>query len=252
MAKRAMTERGTMKRLLAFLLVGVLAFALIGCSTKQETPEPVEEPAVEEPAPVEQKPEPTPSSNAASGFDMSQALGLDETSKDNPAPLGTWVATMKYSTQTSADSLVYVRVTALERDQTKVQSYIDAYNASNTHFALEPLEAEDLEYVVIHYEVYFPDDFPVDESMGILSPEVTFSLTNYDGAGFDRGDGTFYVGLGIGDDISPDIEYDNPLWPGQTFTDGRIAVAMLKGATDLLIETDYFVDNKMHEIFFQS
>jgi hypothetical protein len=250
-----MTEREIMKRLLALLLAGALAFALVGCDTKTEPAEPPERPVADEPATEEPEPEPKqdpkPSSNSSSGFDESQALGLDETSKDNPAPFGTWVATMQYSTEISADSLAYVRVTAIERDQAKVQEFIDTYNASDSYYVIDPLEPEDLEYLILQYEVYFPDDFPVSETVGITTPEVSFSLTTYEGGGFDRGDGTVYIGLGTGHDISPDIAYDAGLKAGETFTDGLVLFEMVKGTTDFLVETDYFVDDKMHEVYFK-
>ncbi|MDR3052960.1 MAG: hypothetical protein LBU48_03755 [Coriobacteriales bacterium] len=248
-----------MKKALLLLFAGALAFALVGCGGS-EPPEPTPEgPDAELPLTTpdpdpEPEPDPvkTPKPSADATFDAATALGLDSTSKDNPAKLNQWIATMKYCSASKQDELVYVRVTELIRDQTRVQAAIDAYNKTPYSRPIEPLKEDDLEYLILTYQVYFPEDYPVDPELGSTNTAVTFALANYEGGGFENANGSVYIGLGVPvQDISTRIEYPDSIKPGEVWADGQNVFVMVKGTTDFLVQTYYFTDAGQQDIWFK-
>ncbi len=167
---------------------------------------------------------------------------------ERPAGLGEWVETKRYSAQDSACHTVYVRITAVERGSETVQAEIDAYNAAGHVVSFEALEDDALEYGLMRYEVYFPDDFP-QADWGITTVDLTFSITTREGGGIQDQNGTAYIGLSTVYDISENPDIDS-FYAGSTFTGGKAVFAMVKGVDDYLFETYYAENDQIHSAYF--
>ncbi len=167
-----------------------------------------------------------------------------ETTIDNPAQLGQWVETMRYSPVDSAYHTVYYRITNVVRGQ-EAQAAADAYNAEDHVMQFSALEDDNLEYCMLEYEVYFPEDFP-QEDYGITTVDLDFSVESPDGGGIEA-NGVAYIGLSSVVDISvaPEI---NEFYAGQTFTEGKAIYAMVKGVSDYVFEVGYFDDNDQEHV----
>ena len=98
-----------------------------------------------------------------------------------------------------------------------------------------------MEYGLIEYEVYFPEDFP-QADYGITSIDINFSVTSPDGGGI-KANGMSYIGLSSVWDISKAPEI-NEFYAGQTFTEGKAVFAMVKGVTDYVFEVSYYLDDE--------
>lgn len=153
--------------------------------------------------------------------------------EDNPAKVGEWITTTQYSTTDSADHLVYYRITGVESDQARVQEAIDAYNNADHLMTIEPLEDDDMEYMLVDYEVYFPTDFPANEYGGLYMPSMYWSLKGANGDLVEH-DGLTYIGLS-GQDLTEDPENAQP---GDTVK-GSYLFASVKGVNDYRIESYY-------------
>ena len=156
------------KRIVLLLSVGLMAAWLWGCGG-QEAEEP-QEPAAEETTeeeeaePVEEETEEAEEETAQEAAPAGNIKTV-ETTIDSPAKLGDWVETKRYSAEDSQYHTVYYRITDIVRG---AQDEVDAYNASDSFVKLENLDNDDLEYCMLTYEVYFPEDFP-QADYGILS-----------------------------------------------------------------------------------
>lgn len=155
---------------------------------------------------------------------------------ENPAQLGEWVETVKYSAQDSQDHTMYFRITGVIRGE-EAQKMVDKYNEEGHVWQLSELEQDDLEYCVVTYESYFPADFPEAE-WGITDTDVDLSLCDLDDSGAIAG----YIGLSTVWDISEEPE-TNTFYAGDTFTEGKAAFAMVKGSSEYLFNCSYYDDN---------
>lgn len=159
-----------------------------------------------------------------------------DASLENPAKLGEWVETMKYSAEDSQYHKIYYRVTDVLRGK-EAKAVVDAYNASNHAVTISELEQEELEYCVINYETYFPKDYP-EATYGITSIDVDFGICNLEDSGAIAG----YIGLSTVWDVSeePDI---NEFYAGDTFENGQAVFTMVKDFEDFLIASSYYDEN---------
>ena len=161
-------------------------------------------------------------------------------SKESPAKIGDWLETKKYSAVDKEYHTVYYRITDIIRYNDEVQSELDAWNNSGSIRVFEPLENDVLEYCLIKYETYFPEEFP-QQDWGITSTDIRFSITSPTGGGI-KANGKAYIGLSSVYDISRNIEI-NEFYAGETFKDGKAVFAMVKGVSDYVIETSYRPDD---------
>ena len=159
-----------------------------------------------------------------------------EATLESPAKIGEWVKTMKQSSADYQYHTVYYRVTGVERDDAKV---LAAVEEADTLFEPETLD-EHLEYCMLTYEVYFPEDFP-QADYGITSVDMDFGIENPDGGGIEK-DGVAYIGLSSVWDISEAPEI-NEFYAGDTFTEGKAIFAMVKDVSGYVVESSYPDEN---------
>ena len=243
-----------MKKLVALFLCVLLCLSAVGCASEgnnssQDTPSSSEASSQTSSAsessstPVEEEETSSaPSSPASAPEDIEPV----ETSIDSPAQLGQWVEATRYSAVDKAYHTVYCRITNVVRG---AQDEVDAYNAEDHVVVLSDLEDENLEYCMIEYEVYFPEDFP-QQDYGITSVDMNFSVQSPDGGGIEF-NGSAYIGLSTVWDISEAPEI-NEFYAGQTFTEGKAIFAMVKGVSDYVFELSYQDSNEeSHAAYFQ-
>lgn len=173
--------------------------------------------------------------NAATNGDAPENV-VSGTSLTSPAKIGDWIPTMLYSTVDSKDHTAYFRITDIVTGE-EVDKAIEEYN-SEGYMTIEPLEKEDLEYRLIKYEVYIPTDFPTQE-WGLSSADIDFDITDEDEGGIEY-EGVSYIGL-TAYDISKYIE-SAELMPGDTYTEGRALMTMIKGYDNYIIEQYNYTD----------
>lgn len=249
-----------MKKLMLGVMAVVICLSMVftGCAPAQETGS--GEPTTSDTPEMSASEEPTASSSEAPEASTSEAPsetpevspsqaapeGIEpvETTIDNPAQLGQWVETMRYSPVDSAYHTVYYRITNVVRGE-EAQAAADAYNAEGHVIQFSALEDDNLEYCMLEYEVYFPEDFP-QEDYGITTVDIDFSVESPDGGGIEA-NGVAYIGLSSVVDISvaPEI---NEFYAGQTFTEGKAIYAMVKGVSDYVFEVGYFDDNDQEHV----
>ena len=137
-----------------------------------------------------------------------------EGSVENPGNLNDWVRSSTYSTESGEDHEVFLRITAIDTDQARIQSLVDAYNASDDHFTtIEPLDDEDLEFMTATVELYYPTDFPTGDN-GIFFSDPYLSLCGTDGQSITS-NGYVFIGL-YGENVSD--ETPDYVQPGETVT----------------------------------
>ena len=118
----------------------------------------------------------------------------------------------------------------------------DSHVYLETHgdFRMRELDNDDLEYCMLTYEVYFPEDFP-QADYGITSVDMDFGIENPDGGGIEK-DGVAYIGLSSVWDISEAPEI-NEFYAGDTFTEGKAIFAMVKDVSGYVVESSYPDEN---------
>ncbi len=269
-----------MKKLILCALVGAVALSFAACDSsesekteekavEEQEAEPIEaeetqeedvEPQPEEDvdtekAEAEEAKEETNEQKAAEAVDapdVSAAVEGSATSETKAVPLGSWVKTSMYATQDSTFHTVYVRVTKVTT-QSADAAYVESAIETNDKFADEEdvfdeaaLEVPaDGELVVIDYEVYVPEDFPV-ANYGMPEPRLYFSIRNIGGGGVPSTDGsTSYVGLGTTIDLNvrdPEEEYQ----PGHIYAE-RCIFAMVNGYTNYVAVFSSYPDGTSGE-----
>ena len=231
------------KRIVLLLSVGLMAAWLWGCGGQEaeEPQEPAAEETTEEEEAEEAKPAEEETEEAEEETTQEAAPAGDikpvETTIDSPAKLGDWVETKRYSAEDSQYHTVYYRITDIVRG---AQDEVDAYNASDSFVKLENLDNDELEYCMLTYEVYFPEDFP-QADYGITSVDMDFGIENPDGGGIEK-DGVAYIGLSSVWDISEAPEI-NEFYAGNTFTEGKAIFAMVKDVSGYVVESSYPDEN---------
>ena len=216
----------------------LLCVCFAGCggdSAPSESPEATQTPSVSPSATASS----SPSAETTTSPQTSAPAGITpvQTSIEQPAKIGEWVETMRYSATDKANHTVYYRVTDIVRG---AQAEVDAYNAEDHVVKLTALENDDLEYCMVKYEVYFPADFP-QEDYGITSVDINFGIESPDGGGIEA-NGVSYIGLSTVWDISESPEI-NEFYAGSTFTEGKAIFAMVKGVSDYVLQASYYDEN---------
>ena len=186
----------------------ILAFSLAACSTSESASETSQqsESASESELESEETKASETSSQTSGSADISDAIDGSTTSDESAAPLGQWVVVTNYATADSTYHTVYVRatkVTTYSEDEAYIQEAIDLNNENSYDWGQIDLSSEayqtpdDVEWCVLDYEVYIPENFPAAfDDGGIVSPEQSFSVDNIGGGGIPSNDGmTTYIGL---------------------------------------------------------
>lgn len=254
------------KRLLSFVLIlgmGVLLFTGCGKSVgeKTEKPTPPEPKATYEESEavpdVESEtntdPEADPDAALETDTDMEPEADTDgalsdaETSKDSksadspnitpveaslekPAKIGEWVEAKKRSTKDKDYHTVYFRITGIIAGD-EAAEIVDEYNSENAFVTVSDLEKDDLEYRVVTYEAYFPEDFPQSD-FGISDVSLNLNLCNLKDSGPIAG----YIGLSTTWDIS---DKPDTFHAGETFKGGSAVFAMAKENPEYLFKYGY-------------
>ena len=144
---------------------------------------------------------------------------VEHTEIEDPAHAGDWVKTKRYNAVSREYETVFWRIAEISFD---CQEDVDEYNSRDYHFyELEPLESDDLSYVKVTYQVYFPEEFSAD-TWGISAPTMSFTTINPAGGGI-RYKGMSYIGLGTMVNIDNSEEH---IQPGGIYT-GKCVYVMV-------------------------
>lgn len=134
---------------------------------------------------------------------------IEATSPEEPAPLGAWIKSARYSPVSGEYETVYWRIIGTTFD---CQDELDRYNSEEHIYIFEDPEQEDIDWCMVTYEVFFPKEFSAQE-WGISSPELSLSAVNPTGGGIEY-KGIAWVGLGSCTDITEKTD----VFPGDTWT----------------------------------
>ncbi len=207
-----------MKRIFIFIIISLICCVLfVGCSGM---PQPTQTPQMEE----------TPEESDYEGAELPEYIRPVKTTAKAPAAVGDWTYTKIFSESSGEQETAFFRITDIVRGEA-AKSQVDKHNAGNSLLKIGELQYSDLEYALISYEVYLPEDFPHSEDG--VSPILSFSITTAKGDAI--GD---YSGLPTVTDISTQSG-ENKILAGETFEDGRALFAMVQGFTDYVVENSY-------------
>lgn len=257
-------------RMIAVSLAAVLALALTACGSGNDTnqeqtsvssesstassteessePETTEEPEMtSEPEEESGSSSETPASGGAA--DISSAIDGSTATEESPVPLGQWAAIADYSAEDETYHNVYVRVTKVTtsaEDAAYVQNAVAQSNANGSYYQID-LSSEDyqlpsdVEWCVLDYEVYVPDDYPSPE-YGITEPTMNFSESNIGGGGIPSADGTStYIGLGTNNIDLQNNPSDMKFSVGNTYS-FQVLFTMVQGYENYLFELSSYPD----------
>lgn len=196
-----------------------------GTVPDEETTEPTEESSEATEEPTEESTEASEETNeeaseATEGAtvdpdDVDISNAVESTSAEEPAKLGQWIKSTRYSAASGEYETIYWRVIGTTFD---CQEDIDRYNSEDHLVEFTELENDDLSYCKVSYQVYFPEDFSAKE-WGISSAELSLRAQSPDGGGIEW-NGIAYIGLGSCQDISVEQE----IMPGDVFNGEAIFV----------------------------
>lgn len=192
-----------------------------GTDPDEETAEPTEESSEATEESTEATEEATEeASEATEGAtvdpdDVDISNAVESTSAEEPAKLGQWIKSTRYSAASGEYEAIYWRVIGTTFD---CQEDIDRYNSEDHLVEFTELENDDLSYCKVSYQVYFPEDFSAKE-WGISSAELSLRAQSPDGGGIEW-NGMAYIGLGSCQDISVEQE----IMPGDVFNGEAIFV----------------------------
>lgn len=234
-----------MKKFLSFLLAFAMLATLAACGTPAKKPNEVPTPPVETEAPLpadtpteelaaedptEGSPAETPVLIQPSDGNIDLTNAAVETSATEPAALGQWVKSTRYSAVSRQYETIYWRIIDVTFD---CQQDIDRYNAEGHIYSFPELEDETLAYCMATYEVYFPEDFTAPD-WGLTSSDLNFSARNPFGGGIDY-KGVSYIGLGNTRDVSE----EQTIMPGEVYT-GKAVYIMVNDDVDYVFEYGYY------------
>lgn len=208
-----------MKKVYLVLAVLLVVVMVSGCGIKKEE--------------VKQGVTKEKSTEVEGGSETIDDITECETSFKNPAELGQWVESSVYSVPDKLDHKVYLRVTDIVRGS-EAQAIVDEYNSNEENLKeFDAISDDKVEFCVMSYEIYFPEDFP--ESSG--TSDISFSIKGTDDLGGIEGtDGKYYTGLSNVYDITPEV--DMTIKPNST-VQGKAVFYMLKGVSDYVIQNIY-------------
>ena len=187
-----------MKRILTLLLIFVLALSVSGCKGKTEEEKKVEDLSLADPVVTTEK---------EKEFDASNLdFELVVSSEKEPASIGEWVLTKV------SDSFVCFRITEVDTDSKAVASALETLGEGRSKiYNLSEYDlGDDLEFAIVTYEIYVPDDY-LGES--VSSPKL--KLLPPDGGMVMKYDNRETVLYG---DMTFPIEKTVPCKPGDTVT----------------------------------
>lgn len=196
-------------QLKAGVMLMILILGLSGCSTAEtepsaasvpETTEETREDAAETTEQIQEAAEETEMDTEQSESVQDEIISVPEgevvefaaSSPENPVPVGAWASI------TVSDGgwpkPAYARISSVITEQEQTQELIDTYTESSGEEII-PLEehAEFLDYIVVEYEVFFPDGFT--ESDNITFWGLIFSREN-EGEKWIASDGSDYYWMG--------------------------------------------------------
>ena len=259
-----------MTRMIAVSLAAVLALALTACGSGNDTnqeqtsvssesstassTEESSEPETTEESEMTSEPEEesgSSSETSASGgaADISSAIDGSTATEESPVPLGQWAAIADYSAEDETYHNVYVRVTKVTtsaEDAAYVQNAVAQSNANGSYYQID-LSSEDyqlpsdVEWCVLDYEVYVPDDYPSPE-YGITEPTMNFSESNIGGGGIPSADGTStYIGLGTNNTDLQNNPSDMKFSVGNTYS-FQVLFTMVQGYENYRFELSSYPD----------
>lgn len=221
------------------LLCFALVFSLTACSTSESASETSEESETAE-----------TSSSTNGSADISDAIDGSTTSDESAIPLGQWAAVTNYATADETYHTIYVRatkVTSYSEDEAYIQEAIDLNNENASDWGQIDLEdytlPDDVEWCVLDYEVYVPDDFPSALDDGSINePSMSLSATNIGGGGVPSNDGaSSYIGLGSNKEDLETYTSDEVFMPGSTYT-FKMLFAMVTGYQDYVFDMTTYYD----------
>lgn len=182
-----------------------------GTVPDEETTEPTEESSEATEEPTEESTKATEdtteeASEATEGAtvdpdDVDISNAVESTSAEEPAKLGQWIKSTRYSAASGEYETIYWRVIGTTFD---CQEDIDRYNSEDHLVEFTELENDDLSYCKVSYQVYFPENFSAHE-WGISSSDLSLRAVSLDRGGFEW-KGVTYLGLGSCQDITEEQE----------------------------------------------
>lgn len=166
------------------------------------------------------------SAGSASREEQGQADGIQGTA------IGTWQDSYMISALDNAPHPVKVRFTSVDTDPASVEEQIKAYNVSAAGHMIPALDDAQYTYVIAHYEVAYPEDFPQND-YGIIKVAPAFTICAADGGTVITTNNTNYSGLTETFEIGAQPQgYD--FHAGDTYK-GAIVYIMVNGFTDYRI-----------------
>ena len=141
--------------------------------------------------------------DVVSGADMNSSAGASEEVPDEGEAagdeieglaLGEWQDSYMISERDDKPYPVKVRFTQIDTDQEAVQKQIDEFNVSAAGATIPAVDDPQYMYVIAHYEVAFPEDYP-DGDYGITNVAPAFTITAADGGDVITTNNTNYSGL---------------------------------------------------------
>ncbi len=210
--------------------------------------------------------------SASTQTDEEPGDDLVDASITNPVAAGQWLESCRYSSVDDDYHTIYFRVSNILRNETLVRSVLDAYTDVHEDIVFPVLEDDDLQYILMEYEVYFPDTFPETDT-GIPDADLIFNIvapadTSNDAASALSGtDQTDASGEGQQDASVDDsekwelMETDNrdyqlltnvydltdkpesgSLYAGDTWKNGKAVFVLDRTAKDFLIRYCYYLN----------
>lgn len=179
--------------------------------------------------------------NIDTGSDTSSDGGTDDGAGSGDAaiedeiegiPVGTWQDSYMISERDDKPYPVKIRIKSVDTEQKDVQEQIDAYNVSASGHTIPALDDDAYMYVIAHYEVEFPSDYP-DGDFGITSVAPAFMITAADGSDVITTDGVNYNGLTQTFEIGS-LPQGYDFHAGSTYQ-GAIVYLMVNGYTNYRI-----------------
>ncbi len=179
--------------------------------------------------------EPATSSMAAVNGEETPVLDSEFVS---PAAIGDWQIGKRLSTVDNAMHEVYFRVTGVNRNAEDVKSVVDAYNET-AESKLVNLSDEFLNYGLIEYEVFFPEDFPASAE-GITMANLNFKIADVSGEELEYEGQTF---AGVADTIDVTEESETVRTPGSLY-EGKSVFKIFDTVEEFSIVLRYFSDGE--------
>lgn len=249
-----------MKKIVLLALTAAMLISVTGCesknsssgdsSSKSEESSVVEVSSSEESTSEAESSETSTSKTEAqsdsANADVKDAIEGTATTDEKAADIGQWVKTSTYSATDKVYHTIYVRVTKVAT-KSKDSAYVDDAIKLNNELSSDYGKIDvskikipsDAELCVMDYEVYIPSDFPTQE-WGIVSPNISFGVSNIGGGGIPSADGTTtYIGMGTMSGLKTQKETKYQV--GNTYSFRNLYI-MVKGYEDYVFDYREYPD----------